>query len=37
MFIYAALATLLLAFTAIVKIAVTKADAMQLHRTGGRS
>ena len=33
---YAALATLLLALTAIVKLAFTKVDAMVL-RTGGRS
>ena len=36
MSIYAALATLLLALTAIVKVAFTKVDGM-LHRTGGRS
>ena len=37
MSIYAALATLLLALTAIVKIAFTRVDGMLLHRTGGRS
>lgn len=36
MYIYAALATILLALTAIVKIAYTKVHGMA-HRTGARS